>query len=67
VSRLGDEERPFRPPWAVKATTTRSSAGGLLGRADKVAAETFRIIDEDLKNPMTGDGERAYRLFDRLL
>jgi hypothetical protein len=30
-------------------------------------AETFRIIDEDLKNPMTQDWERAYRLFDLLL
>jgi hypothetical protein len=30
-------------------------------------AETFRIIDENLKNPMTDDWERAYRLFDLLL
>jgi hypothetical protein len=30
-------------------------------------AETFRILDEDLKNPMTEDWERAYRLFDLLL
>jgi hypothetical protein len=30
-------------------------------------AETFRIIDEDLKNATTQDWERAYRLFDLLL
>jgi hypothetical protein len=30
-------------------------------------AETFRIMDPDLKNPMTEDWERAYRLFDLLL
>jgi hypothetical protein len=30
-------------------------------------AETFRITDPDLKNPMTQDWERAYRLFDLLL
>lgn len=30
-------------------------------------AETFRITDEELKNPTTGDWERAYRLFDLLL
>ena len=38
-------------------------AGGLC----LALAETFRIIDEDLKNPMTEDWERAYRLFDLLL
>ena len=30
-------------------------------------AETFRITNGDLKNPMTEDWERAYRLFDLLL
>ena len=30
-------------------------------------AETFRITDEDLKNPKTEDWERAYRLFGLLL
>ena len=30
-------------------------------------AETFKITNEDLKNPMTEDWERAYRLFDLLL
>ena len=30
-------------------------------------AETFKIIDPDLKNPTTQDWERAYRVFDLLL
>ena len=30
-------------------------------------AETFMITNGDLKNPMTEDWERAYRLFDLLL
>jgi len=30
-------------------------------------AESFKIIDEDLKNPATEEWERAYRLFDLLL
>ena len=30
-------------------------------------AKTFKITNEDLKNPMTEDWERAYRLFDLLL
>jgi hypothetical protein len=30
-------------------------------------AESFRIMDEDLKNPMTEHWDRAYRLFDLLL
>ena len=30
-------------------------------------AETFRITDEELKNPTSEDWERACRLFDRLL
>lgn len=30
-------------------------------------AESFKIIDEDLKNPATKEWERAYRLFDLLL
>ena len=30
-------------------------------------AETFRVTDEDLKNPTTEDWERAYRLFNLLL
>lgn len=30
-------------------------------------AQTFRITDEDLRNPTTKDWERAYRLFDLLL
>ncbi|MBV9884320.1 MAG: DUF1931 family protein [Sphingomonadaceae bacterium] len=30
-------------------------------------AETFRITDEELRNPMTEDWERAYRLFGLLL
>ena len=38
-------------------------AGGLC----LALAETFKIIDEGLKNPMTKDWERAYRLFDLLL
>jgi hypothetical protein len=38
-------------------------AGGLC----LALAESFRIIDEELKNPMTEHWERAYRLFDLLL
>ena len=38
-------------------------AGGLC----LAVAETFRIIDQNLKNPTTKDWERAYRLFDLLL
>ncbi|MDX2265517.1 MAG: DUF1931 family protein [Hyphomicrobiales bacterium] len=38
-------------------------AGGLC----LALAETFRITDPNLKNPMTKDWERAYRLFDLLL
>ena len=38
-------------------------AGGLC----LALAETFRIIDQNLKNPTTKDWERAYRLFDLLL
>ena len=38
-------------------------AGGLC----LALGETFRIIDEELKNPMTEHWERAYRLFDLLL
>jgi hypothetical protein len=38
-------------------------AGGLC----LALAETFRIIDQKLKNPTTRDWERAYRLFDLLL
>jgi hypothetical protein len=38
-------------------------AGGLC----LALAESFRIIDEELKNPMTEHWERAHRLFDLLL
>ena len=38
-------------------------AGGLC----LALAETFRIVDPNLKNPTTKDWERAYRLFDLLL
>lgn len=38
-------------------------AGGLC----LALAESFRIIDEELKNPTTEHWERAYRLFDLLL
>jgi len=38
-------------------------AGGLC----LALAEAFKVIDPDLKNPMTGDWDRAYRLFDLLL
>lgn len=38
-------------------------AGGLC----LALAETFKIIDPKLKNPMTTDWDRAYRLFDLLL
>ena len=38
-------------------------AGGLC----LALAETFKIIDQDLKNPTTKEWERAYRLFDLLL
>ncbi len=38
-------------------------AGGLC----LALAETFKIIDQDLKNPTTEDWDRAYRLFDLLL
>ncbi len=38
-------------------------AGGLC----LALAETFRTIDEKLKNPATRDWDRAYRLFDLLL
>jgi hypothetical protein len=38
-------------------------AGGLC----LALAETFKIIDQDLKNPTPKDWDRAYRLFDLLL
>ena len=38
-------------------------AGGLC----LALAETFKIIDQELKNPTTDDWDRAYRLFDLLL
>jgi hypothetical protein len=38
-------------------------AGGLC----LALAQTFRIIDQEVKNPATEDWDRAYRLFDLLL
>lgn len=38
-------------------------AGGLC----LALAQTFKTIDQDLRNPTTKDWERAYRLFDLLL
>ena len=38
-------------------------AGGLC----LALSDTFKIVDQDLKNPQTKDWDRAYRLFDLLL
>lgn len=46
---------------------TQAQFSEIAGELCFALAETFRIIDQDLKNPKTRDWERAYRLFALLL
>ncbi|AXK73514.1 DUF1931 family protein [Lysobacter sp. TY2-98] len=46
---------------------TEASFPDIAGALCVALAESFKVIDEDLKNPATEEWERAYRLFDLLL
>jgi hypothetical protein len=57
----------FPPTDLAIGDETEARFSEIAGALCIALAETFRILDEDLKNPMTEDWERAYRLFDLLL
>ena len=52
-----------RPHSAETETRLPSIAGGL----SVALARSFKIIDPNLKNPMTEHWERAFQIFDQLL
>ena len=60
VPRPADLDRPYS---AETETRLPSIAGGL----SVALARSFKIIDPNLKNPMTEHWERAFQIFDQLL
>jgi hypothetical protein len=57
----------FRPPDAVLSDEAEERLPDLAGAISLALAESFTIIDTNLRNPQTVHWERAFRLFDRLL
>lgn len=62
------DELTRRPPLDLDyGVETEARFPGIVGGLGLALARSFKIIDPDLKNPMTEHWERCYRIFDLLL
>jgi hypothetical protein len=60
VPRPGDLDRPF-------SVETETRLPAIAGGLSVALARSFKIIDPELKNPVTEHWERAFQIFDQLL
>jgi Domain of unknown function (DUF1931) len=62
------DELAMRPPLDLDySAETEAQFPGIVGGLGVALARSFKIIEPDLKNPMTEHWERSYRIFDLLL